>query len=216
MRTSITIATATTLALALAARPAAVHADDPALGATTYYTYESFLSPAQEGGEESETPKPLLKSLGSTKPSTPRAERKSRGWGRVRFQKDLSKAIIDVEIKGVDPADILMFHIHCGPPGFLGPVLIDFGKKGDLPTMLKTGKMTVEITNSDINWASMIPKGLKLALPESCPAEPGFPSQTKTIGGVEHLARKGVLYFNLHTKQHTYFGEMRGQLYLAP
>lgn len=215
MRSSTSLVTLATVATLLAARPAAVVADDPALGATTYYTYESFLSPAQEGGEESETPKPLLKSLGSTKPSTPRAERKSRGWGRVRFQKDLSKALIDVEIKGVDAADIVMFHIHCGPPGFLGPVLIDLGKGRDLTTVLKGGKLSIEITNADINWASMLPKGFKPALPESCPVEPGFPAQTKTIGGMEHLARKGVLYFNLHTKQHTYFGEMRGQLYLA-
>jgi hypothetical protein len=107
-----------------------------------------------------------------------------------------------------------MFHIHCGAPGFLGPVLIDFGRKGDLTAMLKTGKMSLEITNSDINWVSMLPKGFKA--PESCPIGPGWPVQTKTIGGVERLARDGILYFNLHTKQHTYFGEMRGQLYLVP
>ncbi len=29
----------------------------------------------------------------------------------------------------------------------------------------------------------------------------------------EALARKGVLYFNLHTKAHTFYGEMRGQIY---
>lgn len=216
MRTSTSLATTVTaLALVFAARPSA--ADDPALGATTYYTFEAFLSPLQEGGEESEIPKPLEKSLGSTKPSTLRAERKSRGWGRVRFAKDLSKALIDVEIKGVDAADIVMFHIHCGPPGGLGPILVDFGKKlGDLPTALKTGKMAFEIVNSDINYASMFPKGFKLALPESCPAEPGWPIQTKTIGGMEYLARRGVLYFNLHTKAHTYFGEMRGQLHPIP
>ena len=27
--------------------------------------------------------------------------------------------------KGVDPADILMFHIHCGPPGGLGPEVVN-------------------------------------------------------------------------------------------
>jgi CHRD domain len=30
---------------------------------------------------------------------------------------------------------------------------------------------------------------------------------------MEHLARRGLLYFNLHTKAHTSYGEMRGQLY---
>jgi CHRD domain len=30
---------------------------------------------------------------------------------------------------------------------------------------------------------------------------------------MEALARKGVLYFNLHTKGHEFYGEMRGQIY---
>lgn len=192
------------------------HADDPALGATTFTVYEAFLSPAQEPGEESETPKLLEKSLGATKPSTPRAERKSRGHGRIRFNRELSAAFVDVEIKGVDAADILMFHIHCGPPGGLGPVVVDFGSFGSLPTALAKGKLSVQVANKDIQFVSMLPKGFKPSLPESCPVEPGYPIQVKTIAGLEYLARKGVLYFNLHTKAHTYYGEMRGQIYAAP
>lgn len=198
--------------VALAAAPA--HAEDPALGGTTFTTYEAFLSPAQEPGEESETPKPLLKSLGATKPSTPRAQRKSRGWGRVRFTRDLSAAFVDVEIKGVDAADILMFHIHCGPPGGLGPIVVDLGKRGDLTQHLAAGKLSLQLGNEDLTFVSMLPKAFKL--PESCPVEPGYPIQVKTLSGLEYLARKGVLYFNLHTKAHTYYGEMRGQLYAAP
>jgi hypothetical protein len=215
MRTTTSLATTVTaLALAFGVQPAI--ADDPALGATTYYTYEAFLSPAQEGGEESEIPKPLEKSLGSTKPSTPRAQRKSRGWGRVRFTKDLTRAIVDFEMKGVDPADIVMFHIHCGVPGMLGPIIVDFGKKVSLPALLASNKMSVEVFNEDLTYASMIPKAFRLKLPEGCPVEAALPGQVKTIGGLEHLARKGVLYFNLHTKAHSYYGEMRGQLYLVP
>ncbi len=206
MRLSIAF---TALLAGLAASPA--RADDPALGATTYIVYDAFLSPAQEPGEESEIPKPLEKSLGATKPSTPRAQRASRGHGKVRFTRDLTNAFIDVEIKGVDPADILMFHIHCGPPGGLGPVVVDLGKSGSLSTKLAGGKLSLKIGNEDIMYVSMAPRGFKL--PESCPVEPGFPIQVKTISGLEHLARKGVLYFNLHTKAHTYYGEMRGQLY---
>jgi hypothetical protein len=206
MRSSIVF---TALLAGLAASPA--HADDPALGATTYVVYDAFLSPAQEPGEESEVPKPLEKSLGATKPSTPRAQRTSRGHGKLRFTRDLTNALIDVEIKGVDPADILMFHIHCGPPGGLGPVVVDLGKSGALSTKLASGKLSLKIGNEDITYASMAPKGFKL--PESCPVEPGFPIQVKTVSGLEYLARKGVLYFNLHTKAHTYYGEMRGQIY---
>jgi CHRD domain-containing protein len=209
MRSSFTFAVLLTAATASIAR-----ADDPALGATTYIVYESFMSPAQQPGEESEVPKPLEKSLGATKPSTPRAQRPSRGWGKVRFTKDFTAAFVDVEIKNVDPNEIIMFHIHCGPPGFLGPILVDLGKFGTLSQKLSTGKLSVKITNDDLTWASMLPKGIKgITLPESCPVDVGFPTQTKTLVGMEYLARKGLLYFNLHTHAHTYYGEMRGQLY---
>ena len=208
MRLSIMFAI---LLAAVTATPA--RADDPALGATTYIAYESFMSPAQQPGEESEVPKPLEKSLGATKPSTPRAQRASRGWGKVRFTRDFTSALVDVEIKGVDPAEIIMFHIHCGPPGVLGPILVDLGKFGALPQKLANGTMSVKISNDDLTWVSMLPKGgTPLTLPESCPVDIGFPTQTKTLVGMEYLARKGLLYYNLHTRAHTYYGEMRGQL----
>lgn len=198
---------------ALSALPA--HAKDPALGATTFTVYEAYLSPAQEPGEESETPKLLEKSLGATAPSTPREQRKSRGYGQIRFAKDLSKAYVDVEIQGVNPADIIMFHIHCGPPGVLGPIIVDFGESEAPSKKLANGKFSLELTNKNVNFIKDMPKGLKPSLPESCPAELGFLTQTKTLAGLEYLAKKGVLYFNLHTKAHTYYGEMRGQIYPA-
>lgn len=201
-------------ALSLALFTLSAQAQDPALGAKTFTLYEAYLSPAQEPGEESETPKLLQKSLGATEPSTPRESRKSKGQGQIRFAKDLSKAYVDVQIDGVNPADILMFHIHCGPPGVLGPVVVDFGEFGNLSKTFVNGKLSVELTNKNITYIKDM-KGMKSGLPESCPAELGFATQTKTIAGLEYLARKGVLYFNLHTKAHTYYGEMRGQIYAA-
>jgi hypothetical protein len=47
---------------------------------------------------------------------------------------------------------------------------------------------------------------------ERCPVEIGFPTQSMTISALEYLARKGVLYFNLHTKANTFYGEVRGQI----
>ncbi|WP_241759368.1 CHRD domain-containing protein [Pyxidicoccus parkwayensis] len=203
------------LALTVALLALSAHAKEPALGASTFTVYEAFMSPQQQPGEESETPKILEKSLGATAPSTPREQRKSRGWGQIRFAKDLSRAYIDVQIDGVNPADIIMFHIHCGPPGVLGPIVVNLGESGNLSTTLASGKMSVEISNKDIVYIKDM-KGMKSGLPESCPAELGFlPTQTKTIAGLEWLARKGVLYFNLHTKAHTYYGEMRGQVFAA-
>jgi hypothetical protein len=155
------------------------------------------------------------KSLGSTAPSTPRESRKSRGYGQLKFAKDLSKAYVSVEIQGVNPADILMFHIHCGPPGFLGPIIVDFGDHENPSKKFVEGKFSMELTNKNAVFVKDMPKGLKPSLPEGCPTELGIPSQAKTLSGLEYLARKGVLYFNLHTQAHTYYGEMRGQIYAA-
>lgn len=208
---------ALTLTLALTALAGTASAKDPSLGATTFTTYEAFMSPAQEPGDEDEAPKLLQKAtgLGSTAGSVPRESRPSRGWGQLRFARDLSRAFVDVELSGLNPADIVMFHVHCGPPGVLGPIIVDFGKVGKKPLDFNGGKLSVELTNKDIVYVKDMP-GLKPALPEGCPIEVAFPGQVKTIAGLEHLARKGVLYFNVHTKAHTFYGEIRGQIYPAP
>jgi hypothetical protein len=208
--------TAVPFLLVLLAPPA--QAKDPALGATNFTIYEGWLSPAQQPGEETDAPKALAKATGlqSSAPSVPREQRKSRGWGQLRFSRDLTRAYVDVEIKNVNPDDILMFHVHCGPPGVLGPIIVDFGALGSLPKLLANGKLSVELSNQNITYVKQMPQGLKPALPESCAAELGFPTQAMTIAALEYLARKGVLYFNLHTKAHTFYGEMRGQIYAAP
>jgi len=208
--------TPTALALSLTLFSLPALAKDPALGATTFTVYEAYMSPAQQPGEESEVPKALEKSLGATAPSVPRESRKSRGYGQLRFTKDLTKAYVDVEITGVNPADILMFHIHCGPPGVLGPIIVDFGDSESPAKKLANGKFSLELTNKNVVFVKDMPKGIKgTTLPESCPAELGFLAQAKTLASLEYLAKKGVLYFNLHTKAHTYYGEMRGQIYPA-
>jgi hypothetical protein len=190
--------------------------ENPSVGTTTFTVYEGYMSPPQQPGEETDAPKLLEKATGlqSTAPSTPREQRKSLGHGRIRFNRNLSRAYVDVEIEGVKPEDIMMFHVHCGPPGVLGPIIVDFGEFGDLSKNFVNGKLSVELSNKNITFIKDMPHGLKPALPESCPAELGFlPTQTMTIAGMEYLARKGVLYFNLHTKAHTFYGEMRGQIY---
>ncbi|NJK33143.1 MAG: CHRD domain-containing protein [Deltaproteobacteria bacterium] len=186
---------------------------NPAAGSEIGLVYEAFLSPMQEGGEETEAPK-AAKGLQSTAPSTERAQRASRGYGQLRFTQDLSKAYVEVTMEGVKSEDIVMFHIHCGPPGVLGPIIVDLGAAADLGKAFADGHELIEIDNSNIKMAEHAP-GLKPRLPEGCPVDKGFLTGVKTIGGLEYLARRGALYFNLHTKAHTYYGEMRGQIYLV-
>lgn len=212
MRASLILAA---LALLLTT-PAA--AKDPALGDTTFELFEAWLSPHQEGNEETEMPKLAARAgLANTKPSTPREQRPSRGWGQIKFARNMSKAIVDVQITGVDPDDIVMFHIHCGRPGVLGPILVDLGghhgeHKLDITKAFPEGRFQKEIRNADIKYVKDLP-GLAPRLPEACPIGSGLPGQVMTVGGMYHIARRGLLYFNLHTKAHTYYGEIRGQIY---
>lgn len=178
--------------------------------------YKSWASPQQQDGEESDTPATAPAEFKSTTPSIPREQRKDSGYGTLSFTKDLSRAYVVMKIKNIDVSKINLFHIHCGAPGILGPVLIDFGLKGDLTKLLATGEMRVELKNQDlideINTGHH--HGLTAALVGGCqnPEDPA--SRVNTIAGMEQLARHGQLYLNLHTTGQSYYGDIRGQLYL--
>ncbi len=55
-------------------------------------------------------------------------------------------------------------------------------------------------------------EGLIGAYTAGCPIGQGPPDKVKTIAGMQYIAQKGELYFNLHTKGQTFYGEMRGKL----
>lgn len=174
--------------------------------------FEAFLSPQQEGGEEEDTPTLIPTQFKSTAPSVARQDRRSRGHGVLSFTNDLSKAYVHVVIEGVKVEEIVMFHIHCGRPGQLGPILVDFALIGDLQAYWTDNLLTLEVTNEDI-VASSHGKGLVGAFTAGCPIVAGVPmDKVKTIAGMETIARQGELYFNLHTKGQTFFGDIRGQL----
>ncbi|MEM7347299.1 MAG: CHRD domain-containing protein [Chloroflexota bacterium] len=180
--------------------------------------FEAFLSPHQEGGEEEDTPSLTPDVFKSTAPSVPRDERQSRGHGILSFTNDLSKAYVHVAIEGVDPEDVVMFHIHCGRPGQLGPIIIDFAHAGDLQQYLEDNILTLELTNHDIEAVVDHANSLVGAFTDGCPIVATIPTdKVKTIAGMETIAREGHLYFNLHTKGQTFFGDIRGQLHqVAP
>ncbi|MEM7539404.1 MAG: CHRD domain-containing protein [Chloroflexota bacterium] len=187
---------------------------DPAKGSEIGTVYEAFLSPHQEGGEEEDTPGIIPDVFKSTKESVSRNDRPSHGHGTVAFTNDLSKAYVHVAVEGVELDDIVMFHIHCGRPGQLGPIIIDFALAGDVVEYLADGEFSMEITNEDIEATLDHGEGLIGAFTAGCPIVPANPmDKVKTIAGMEFIARQGELYFNLHTAGQTYFGDIRGQLH---
>ncbi len=175
--------------------------------------FEAYLSPHQEGGEEEDTPDFIPAAFQSTAPSVPRNERQSRGHGVIAFTNDLSKAYVHVAIENVDPEDIVMFHIHCGRPGQLGPIIVDFALAGDLQEYLTDNVLALEIVNDDLVAAASHGEGLVGAFTAGCPIVPANPvDKVTTIAGMETIAREGQLYFNLHTKGQVFFGDIRGKL----
>lgn len=176
------------------------------------FVYEAFLSPYQEPGEEENTPKFIPPSFRSTAPSVSRNQRQSKGHGLVKFTKDLSKAFVDVRVAGVNPQDITMFHIHCGNPDVLGPILVDFALSGDIQQNFADNIFSVEVTNENIENTAKSGRDILGAYLLGCPIESGKLDKVKTIAGMEQFAKRSELYFNLHTKGQTFFGDIRGKL----
>lgn len=193
-------------------RPSPVELN-PAAGTEIGYVYQAYLSPEQEGDDEEDTPRMAPKVFKSTAPSVPRHLRESRGHGVLSFTKDMSAAYLNIAIENVNPDDITMFHIHCGRPGQLGPILVDFGLKGDLTDYFEDGVFTTRILNEDIDAAVDHGEGLVGAFTAGCPITPSIPmDKVKTVGGMQFIAEQGELYFNLHTEGQMFFGDIRGQL----
>lgn len=189
---------------------------NPAAGTEIGAVYEAFLSPEQEGDDEEDTPAIAPDVFKSTAPSVPRALRTSRGHGVLSFTNDLSAAYLHLAVENVDPSEIVMFHIHCGRPGQLGPIVVDFGLKGDLTQYFADGVFTTEIRNEDIVATSDHGKGIVGAFTAGCPIHLATPlDKVKTVGGLQFIAEQGELYFNLHTVGQTFFGDIRGQLQRA-
>jgi hypothetical protein len=179
--------------------------------------YQAWLSPLQQGGEEADTPSAVPGAFRSTAPSVARNARQSRGHGTLAITRDQGRAYAHVKIEGIDPQDIVLFHIHCGRPGQLGPILVDFGLTRDgprnLPASFVNGEFSVEITNEDLVAVTDHSHGPLGFFTAGCPIIPAVPTdRVRTIAGLALIAEQGELYFNLHTKGQMFFGDIRGQL----
>ncbi|MEL7115875.1 MAG: CHRD domain-containing protein [Pseudomonadota bacterium] len=214
MRAAVAILILASAAHAQEVPPVSRIALDPSRGAEIGDVYQAWLSPHQQGGEEEDTPGLVPSQFRSTEESVPRAERTSRGHGTLAFTRDLSKAYVHLKIENVVPSEINMFHIHCGRPGQLGPILVDFGLVGEVATFFADGEVSLEIDNALIVATSAADNGLVDAFTSGCPIIPLIPTdKVKTVAGMAQIAAERELYFNLHTTRQTYFGDIRGQLY---
>ena len=203
--------------------PAPAASLDPGRGKEVGLVFESYLSPWQEGDEEANTPSSTPAKFRSTTPSQTRAQREAAGHrahGLLRFSNDLSRAWVDVTVEGVDLSAVNMFHIHCGRPGILGPIVVDFSQATDIEQNLADGTFSVELTDEHIVKTAEAGEGLVGVATMGCVIpSPSLgsntPVKTSTIAGMAQLAREGELYFNLHTTGQTYFGDIRGQIQRA-
>ncbi|MEL7245445.1 MAG: CHRD domain-containing protein, partial [Cyanobacteria bacterium J06573_2] len=75
------------------------------------------------------------------------------------------------------------------------------------------GIFEVEIRNEDIEKVINSGHGIVGAYTAGCPIVPGTLDKVKTIAGMQYIAQKGELYFNLHTKAQTFYGDIRGKLH---
>lgn len=202
----------------LSAAPAATL--DASAGKEIGMVFESYLSPWQEGDEEANTPSSTPAQFRSTTASQSRAQREAAGHrahGQLRFTRDLSRAYVDVKVEGVDLSAVNMFHIHCGRPGILGPIVVDFSQATNVQENIADGTFQVELTNEHLVKTAEAGEGLVGVATMGCVIpSPSLgsmkPVKYSTIAGLARLARDGELYFNLHTTGQTYFGDIRGQL----
>lgn len=185
---------------------------DPLAGAEIGLVYQAWLSPQQEAEEETDVPPGAPEVFLSTEPSVERELRDSRGHGTIAFNNEFSRAYVHLELANIDPDDIVLAHIHCGRPGQLGPIMVDFGATGDLPDYFADGVLSYEVTNADVAAATH-GHGIVGVGSAGCPIFPQIPADRhRTIAGMAYVAAQGDLYFNIHTAQQTFYGDIRGQL----
>lgn len=82
-------------------------AANPPAGDRSFTEYEAYLHPAQEADPELKV---------------------RIAYGKLRFPRDLSCGNFELQVSGVDAANVTAFHIHCGAPGVLEPIIVDFSQ----------------------------------------------------------------------------------------
>ena len=233
------------LAAATSATARAGHAGILSQSSKVGARYQSWLSPWQEGDDETNAPKNGPKAFQSTLPPRTRAQiaaQGAKGYGIISVLNDFSSATVEVELAGIKASDIVMFHIHCGAPGVLGPILVDFGliKPTFVEQFSADNKFKATITdqlimdtaaegdvktgNATLDKIYYVTMGCFIQEPTIGGQDSGLTVDVanrtitlplvkeSTVAGLAHIGNQGDLYFNVHTKYANYYGALRGQL----
>ena len=120
--------------------------------------------------------------------------------GKIRLRFDPALGALDFDVKLSPPENqILLGHLHCGPAGTNGPVVVDLlGQFGEFE-VLGGGRLALSgtITNDNVT---------PIAAGAVCPID------VNNVASLFHALREGVLYVNFHSDAFP-GGETRGQIF---
>ncbi len=120
--------------------------------------------------------------------------------GKIRLRFDPALDTLDFDVKLSPPVnDILAGHLHCGPAGLNGPVVVDLlGPFGPFDE-LGGGQLALSGTIENANVSPTTPGAV-------CPID------VNNVASLLHAIREGVLYVNFHSNIFQ-GGETRGQIF---
>lgn len=120
--------------------------------------------------------------------------------GRIRLRFDPALGAVDFDVTLSPPVNqIQAGHLHCGPAGTNGPVVVDLLSTFGPFEVLGSGRLALSgtIANANVN-----------------PTTAGAicPIDVNNVATLLHALREGVLYVNFHTNVFP-GGETRGQIF---
>jgi len=119
--------------------------------------------------------------------------------GKIRLRFDPALGALDFDVKLSPPANpILAGHLHCGPAGTNGPVVVDLLDQFGPFEVFGGGRLRLSGTITNVNVSPTTPGAV-------CPID------VNNVASLLHALREGVLYVNFHSDVFP-GGETRGQI----
>jgi len=120
--------------------------------------------------------------------------------GKIRLRFDPALGSLDFDVKLSPPENqVLAGHLHCGPAGTNGPVVVDLLNQFGPFEVLGGGRLALAGTITNVNVIPTTPGAI-------CPID------VNNVASLLHALREGVLYVNFHSDVFP-GGETRGQIF---